>query len=387
MEPPSVVPDELLERMIETIATPFPNQGSEANADVHGAAGTFVPTRNVLRDAIDAVFWAMQTREESRPAITRVSFQQVRPPACALAPRPLSVSELAKLSPVMDMSTSWLIANEEGALVGIGPRAHYAAAVAGTPRGHLVMSIGDRVLAILEGRRWHWVNGDRMRVTTLLGSTFTAGELPDKLIRGSLVIDLATQARNAGRGAAFVMIEGTNTDGLVWPPKYPVTRFDTAGEGIALWDAWRADPFPVDFNSWSGQEARRHKREGSERLRKLAATLIAAVGGIDGATVMSLPTMALLGFGAKIDRPDDDVTVRVLELPIEAPSIRTALVEKKKRDLGGMRHQSAARLVHHNREAAVVTVSQDGSITLFGWSSAEGSGIVVRGIDRYVAAE
>ena len=387
VNPPSVLPDELLERMLATIASPFPDQGAEANASVHQAVRTFVPSREALRTAVDSVFWAMQSREEARPAITRVAFQFMRDPACAVEATDLSVAELTKLSPIMDLPASWLVVGEEGKIVGVAPRAHYACSVAGTARGQLVVSIGERVLALLEEGRWRWINGDRMSVEMVLAKVFSDGEFPDKMIRGSLVLNLAIHARNAGRGASFVFVEGANTSGISWPPKYPVGRFQAAEEGIALWNEWRADPFPADHFSLHEHEIRRGKEEGSRRLRSLAATLLAAVGGIDGSTVISIPSMALLGFGAKIDVPDDDVSVHVLELPPDGSKARHGSVVTKKRDLGGTRHQSAARLVQSNHDASVVTVSQDGRISMFAWASGDEAVVVVRGIDRYIAAE
>ncbi len=117
VNPPSVLPDELLERMLATIASPFPDQGAEANASVHQAVRTFVPSREALRTAVDSVFWAMQSREEARPAITRVAFQFMRDPACAVEATDLSVAELTKLSPIMDLPASWRKAQR--AVVGV----------------------------------------------------------------------------------------------------------------------------------------------------------------------------------------------------------------------------------------------------------------------------
>jgi hypothetical protein len=55
-------------------------------------------------------------------------------------------------------------------------------------------------------------------------------------------------------------------------------------------------------------------------------------------------------------------------------------------ELGSTRHQSAARLVDVNRSASVVTVSQDGNITLFIWDTELQAVVALWGLEDYLGA-
>lgn len=59
----------------------------------------------------------------------------------------------------------------------------------------------------------------------------------------------------------------------------------------------------------------------------------------------------------------------------------------QKKYLGGMRHQMAARLVQLNHDAMVITVSQDGLVSLFAWLHDHAFVIVIKHLDRYLVAD
>jgi DNA integrity scanning protein DisA with diadenylate cyclase activity len=49
-----------------------------------------------------------------------------------------------------------------------------------------------------------------------------------------------------------------------------------------------------------------------------------------------------------------------------------------------MRHQAAARLVHRNHDAMVITVSRDGPVSLFAWVHDDASVVMIK---KQVAAK
>ena len=53
-------------------------------------------------------------------------------------------------------------------------------------------------------------------------------------------------------------------------------------------------------------------------------------------------------------------------------------------DLGGTRHQSAARFVNANRNCAAVVVSSDGPMSFFSWSKKSQCVFVVKNVDWWV---
>jgi hypothetical protein len=59
----------------------------------------------------------------------------------------------------------------------------------------------------------------------------------------------------------------------------------------------------------------------------------------------------------------------------------------KEEETGGMRHQTAARLVHRNHDAMVITVSQDGPVSLFVWDHKDAIVVVIKYLDRYLLAD
>jgi hypothetical protein len=114
--------------------------------------------------------------------------------------------------------------------------------------------------------------------------------------------------------------------------------------------------------------------------QRRAIGAIASLAKVDGAVVMTRD-MRLLGFGAKIEfNSGTDVPVckfkptpgvqEVVPLPLE--------------NLGGMRHQSAARFIMQNKDAVAIVVSQDRHVSLMNWEDELKSVCVVRNAEWWV---
>ena len=97
-----------------------------------------------------------------------------------------------------------------------------------------------------------------------------------------------------------------------------------------------------------------------------AVQYFAPMANCDGALVMTRD-LAVLGFGAKITvREGIPQTLMLYRLnPLPGPQ---RLDPCPLEDLGGMRHQSAARFVAVNRDAVSIVISQDRRMSILHWS-------------------
>jgi hypothetical protein len=90
---------------------------------------------------------------------------------------------------------------------------------------------------------------------------------------------------------------------------------------------------------------------------------IASLSQVDGAIVMTY-VMNLLGFGAKVDFRSNAIAPIYVFKPVqEKPQVVASRLE----DLGGMRHQSAARFIMENKETVAIVVSQDCHVSVMNW--------------------
>ncbi|MES9994939.1 putative sensor domain DACNV-containing protein [Desulfovibrio aminophilus] len=125
----------------------------------------------------------------------------------------------------------------------------------------------------------------------------------------------------------------------------------------------------------SGQEG------GADLQRALNQSLlrrIADLSLIDGAVVMTLD-LRLLGFGAKLLFGPEDFLVTTLNAVTGELCERVSLAE-----LGGTRHQSAARFVRGNRSSDVFVVSQDGRLSMFSWAERMHGVAVVQNLEHFI---
>ena len=125
----------------------------------------------------------------------------------------------------------------------------------------------------------------------------------------------------------------------------------------------------------------REQYETVNYLRTLNQSLLRRVADlslIDGAVVMDLD-LCLLGFGAKLLFGPEDFAVTTLNAVTGELRELVAL-----EDLGGARHQSAARFVRGNQTAEAFVVSQDGRLSLFSWSERMQCVAVVQKLEHFV---
>lgn len=374
----SPIPEAMLDRIEKAANEHVSSLPPEVAKSIQDHHGMFVVGRDVVRRAIDGAFWASLTQEEGRTCRVNVRFGVPQGGQCRLAPVPLNPHVLRKLSPICDGPENAVLLDGAGNIVGIGCGENFGLQVSAFRPGVLVVSYLSRVLAVLEEGEWHWINGARPEAIQRIEAAFGGADFPDRFRRASVSLDLAVQARAAGRGAIFVLIENQNFEGLVWPPQLCMEQFTAAEDAFAM---LRTKQAPVLATTLEEQRELDFARARVQALLRIANRITSAGAGIDGATVLELPDLRPRGFGAKIDVKDDCDEVLLIELP--SHSVQS--IPKSK--LGGMRHQSSSRLVQRNHDAAVLTVSQDGTISFFVWVLKEARTVCVKHLDRYLAAE
>jgi len=114
--------------------------------------------------------------------------------------------------------------------------------------------------------------------------------------------------------------------------------------------------------------------------KNLLDSLLRSIGdlsAVDGAVVID-EGLRVLGFGAKLSADEANFDVFVLDaLTGQSEIIPYA-------ELGGTRHQSAARFVFGNHEAMVFVASQDGRLTLLAWVQDRAQVAAIRRLEHFV---
>jgi hypothetical protein len=138
-----------------------------------------------------------------------------------------------------------------------------------------------------------------------------------------------------------------------------------------------ADRSDIDINAdlkvWNELNMRNEQRTCDEML-----TNIGRLSAIDGVVVIR-QDLTIVSFGAKLNCKPVDFSV----MRLNAASVKhqdDCMIT----DLGGMRHQSAARFVHQHHDCMVVVSSQDGRLTLFAWVPDSDKVVEVGGLEHFL---
>jgi hypothetical protein len=346
--------------------------------EIERGTGRFHPPEELLSQTIDAVFWASLSQEEGKSALARVQFADIRDPYCCLEPREVTAEAVRKLSPLLDIPSNALFIRRDAMIVGVGPwQTHDFGIIANRP-GRLAVLDGDMVLGVFDKGDWVIVGGSSVNAGQILQGALSGTAFPDRFRKAGLILRLAMQARRAGRGATFVLLPADRQDGI-GSISYPVDEFSALSKALEEGRDGGAAPGSSDLQNqmyWVHMQ-----REARRALVRTSTAIAAAGAGIDGATLIDEVNLRLPDFGAKIDAPDDGSDLRLIELP----STNGQLAKRK--DIGGMRHQTASRLVQRNHDATVITVSQDGPVSLFAWVMDDARVLMIKHLDRYLEAE
>lgn len=329
-----------------------------------------VPDEGVIRELIDAAFWASLRREEGyEPKISLAYLPPEQDPQALVFERPLPLrpTMLAKIAPVVERAGIHLgVWHVDGELCVWGT-------TQSVPVLCFVLEVVEAGLLVVKHHRGvqagKYVNvavleGDSVKLVDESASTLP--DCPDLLTSllgfntarswvGSVnvLVQLAVSMRAHGRGGSLLIVPAGSEewrDSIVHPMTYAVSPPFAALSKVIAAAAGGVEP------------------RGWEDSFKDAIDAVAGLTAVDGAAVLA-DNYDLLAFGAKITRRRGSPLVEQVTVtePIEggAPIIATPA------DLGGTRHLSAAQFVHDQRGAVALVASQDRRFTVFAWSSCE----------------
>jgi hypothetical protein len=340
------------------------------SASPGGVTVAAVPDEGVIRELIDAAFWASLRREEGyEPKISLAYLppEQDEQPLVFERPLPLLPGTLSKLAPIVERPGIHLgVWHVDGEL-----------RVWGTTRSIpvlcFVLEVVEPGLLVVKHHRGaqaaKYVNvavleGDHVKLVDEKATTLP--DCPDLLTSllgvhttkswvGSLnvLVQLAVSMRAHGRGGSLLIVPaGTDEwrNSIVQPITYAVSP-----------------PF-MALSRIIKEAAGGEQPRGWHDAFQEAIDAVAGLTAVDGAAVLA-DNHDLLAFGAKISRRRGSPLVEELTLtePIEggAPAVVTPA------DLGGTRHLSAAQFVFDQQNAVALVASQDRRFTVFTWAPHE----------------
>lgn len=356
--------------------------------------GLVAPTLEELRLLVVTTFWASlgtQEGQQARPALSLVPPEAAIDAARFSKVVPLSVEDVAKLSPAFRHADVYAgIWRHAGGLALWGlllAPVDRALRIRALSPGVLHLSAGPNLLATLSGERAQLVAPDRaLQFNELL--TRALGLTSDLWLRSrqnDYLRHIARRMLEHGRGGTLVIVpspEGTWTKTLrirhqFVPPLHDIVKAWRDETDANLRQNVSEMVLPADVSMATLVDRANsivEARVARDRARALSDR-IGDVTVMDGAAVVT-QELALLGFGAKI--VTNVVPPNILEI---RPVIGAAFERSSLDALGGTRHQSAARFVTANRDCVVLVTSQDGVVSLFSWFEEDGAVLVARELE------
>lgn len=342
-------------------------------------------------------FWASLEAEEARRV--RGTLSLCSPSASLLArrftrPMPLTVPNLVALLTASPRSALAVHGGPEGlevwGILDSEPEGAVRLRIAGA--GILLASRARQVLALLQqGEVSIPVAADEASLAQLVARTLgkersleQRGNMPGRLIR------VVTTMIRHGHGGSLVLVppeddswrSGVSFRFCFDEPSTRVLYESVHNFESLMGEATRGyDDLVSGRTSCASLIALREQFEAVSFLKTLSESLFRRVGDlglIDGAVVMDMD-LRLHGFGAKLLYGPEEVHVASLSAVTGRLRKRVALAE-----LGGMRHQSAARFVNVNRGCDVFVVSQDGRLSMFSWAEHLQTVAVVQHLEHFV---
>jgi len=349
---------------------------------------------------IEVAFWASLRSNEGRPTrlCVVVGLREELPGAVTFTTAlPYEESLLAKLAHAVPRGGFLAVSHsgERWEVWGLG-RARSAIAVEGvqievTEPGTVLVGVGPfQPFAVLSGRSSVVIEGSRMELAFYLQRVL-AKKLPSSDINETQAVwreclalaDLSRAISEEGHGGMLLLVppgsesieKGLNPFAYRFvvpdesiPRAIRAQLAEQASVGVAFMKLWESG-LPDDIkNMVSGALAQPPWHPQREILS------VAALSGVDGAIVVTRD-MAVLGFGA---------TIAVADVPrAEACVFRVGpglqpVSPSPLRDLGGTRHQSAARFAGAYHDSVAIVVSQDRHMSVVHWHEPIAAVAVVR---------
>jgi hypothetical protein len=316
-------------------------------------------SRELVASVLNACFWASLAREEGRPVLTGVTFaspEELADQFSLARPEPLTHESLVRFGTVSGESYKLGIHEHEGKphIWGfLGGSAPYWVTVRFDRPGRLAVILeGAGILCLFEHGRIQrpqshavanpWNVG--MQLRDLVGPSLSPAEIAGLTF-------VAKEMWRLGHGGTLLVVREADWERDLYVPH----RLDESSQGLLARLGARVQAVQGPEND----QLKQALLFGSEQ----AAKQVAAFTRIDGAAVIGRD-LRLFGFGARITTEDvGDVHPAVMRRTI----YEDVLTPADWSDLGGTRHQSAARFVAASRDSVAFVSSQDGRLSAFAW--------------------
>jgi hypothetical protein len=357
-------------------------------------------TREQLSILIENAYWASLKSNEGR--VTRVSVVVAAPGSLGDATTfttsvPYDESNIAKLAPAVSPNGCLVVSgqNNELSIWGLGrgrsrPWSDSVTVEISDP-GIVRVGLGPfKTFAVFNGRSVSMIEAPEINLSVhlerILRKVFPQGDFIETQTiarEGAALVNLARAIVEDGHGGTVLIVPGTEGEWLKAISSFPF-RFATPDTtirdliraelknqvawGEALQRVMSAD-IPADLKNLVAGTLGQHPLDIRGVVRA-----VASLAAVDGA-IVATRDLRILGFGAKIAVASGPPPRVCLFRPEPGPQ---AVAPCALEDLGGTRHQSAARFVAANKDAVALVISQDHHMSVANWDAQIDSVAVVR---------
>ncbi len=360
-----LVPEKTLERVRQDLHLAWTLlMGSAPESALAESANPFgdpyLPSADTLGHLIDQSFWASLLAFESRYHRLSVAIRTLPAgpsPFAFVEPSQLDAKALAAHAPVVANSMNHILvcdqASSEGPrllLWGFGTLGRDAVRITCSGPGHLVVSMGDVVVASFEqGVLVPLIVGPQHLRTLLSTTAIPRLTAVGASLLGDARSQLIRELNNKGVGGTFVFCPDYKSFEAMELHVAPSRQFRSPGASVANLIQMHGDIVLDARDPLHSIDIERQVRE--------AATNIAYLAMVDGAVLCRLD-LTVVAFGAKIRSREEPNLFTVIS-PLHGSTTATMAY------FAGTRHASAARFAFSQPGSLVLVVSQDGPATLF----------------------
>lgn len=352
-------------------------------------------TQEVLIKVLNVLFWASLGEEERRFTPLSVALCPAR--LCHQAfvfdiPAEFEPAKLSKVAPAVSSFELGIEQTPKGALQvwGFMGQSHLFSYIFRVIRpGAIAVKHHQQVLAVMSGHEDRFIGGDSLNIATLVANTFDKKlTFPERMRKAAVLLEIVKAMHNHHRGGTLLLVPSEHRDwerSVQQPAEYGLSQ---SAQNIA---AQLEELLQAQEDKRGVEHALMMRQKVETPLYQIPLSLMRAgelgrsfdqlvrgVGdftAVDGAKIVS-EDFEVIGFGAKItaDATPDKIATCI---PCEGSKIEHCQLH----ELGGTRHQSAARFVCANHDALAFVSSQDGPLTMFGWALKENEVVAVRRLD------
>ena len=337
-----------------------------------------VPSQHIISQIIDVAVWTSFSTEEGKAVSISLIFDAAQESFDTFIfdePISFDVNHLVKLGAALEEPRAdvgvW--PNQEKQLVVWGFKTRSIEARIPSLRvetmgpGRVLISFGGKSLAGLTGNEAFFIDDSLLMskiIPKLSSPTDQQNDTILYLMRYMSLLSTARYMRRHGRGGTLLVVPNTGQ----W--KHSIdTPIPYTGGAIFLESSYDVTKKPSlisvvkNFFGASFQDKTTVERENLKRLGQQLdqqCKHIARLTAVDGALVMSFDRFVYC-FGAKINSAQNQAPLGniCVHKPIENAPVTTVHLA----DLGGTRHQSAARFAQAQPGSVAIVVSQDGHVS------------------------